>query len=303
MIAITVDALRSVPANWMEGAVALGVNRFRAMRTVGALRKEKLTPAMICDIHRIVTEGTLENPDASGRFQRSDDVRITVRDEQDQLLYGPPPARDLPERMERLCSFANGDTGPGYLPPVLRAITVHFMLGYEHPFEDGNGRTARTLFYWSMLNQGYWLTEFLTVSKILKEAPAKYARSYLYTEQDANDLTYFHIYHLEVIQRAIDQLQAYLTRKMEEARTLQITLAHQPGEFNPRQVAVLNNALNNPNQRYTALSHATSHGVSGETARKDLLYLEQGGFLARIKAGKQHAWVPAANLRERLERQ
>jgi Fic family protein len=63
------------------------------------------------------------------------------------------------------------------------------MLGYEHPFEDGNGRTARALFYWSMLNQGFWLTEFLTVSKILRKAPAKYARSFLYTEQDSNDLT------------------------------------------------------------------------------------------------------------------
>lgn len=35
MVAITVDALRSVPRNWMEGAAALGVNRFRALRTVG----------------------------------------------------------------------------------------------------------------------------------------------------------------------------------------------------------------------------------------------------------------------------
>lgn len=277
------------------------LNNFRAMRTIGSLRKEKLTPGMICEIHRIVTEGTLENPDASGRFQRPDEERITVRDEQDELLYKPPPARDLPERIERLCSFANGDTGPGYLPPVLRAITVHFMLGYEHPFEDGNGRTARTLFYWSMLNQGYWLTEFLTVSKILKESPTKYARSYLYTEQDTNDLTYFHIYHLKVIQRAIDQLQSYLTKKMQEVRTLQTTLARQPGEFNHRQMAILNNAVNHPNQRYTAVSHATSHGVSGETARKDLLYLEQRGLLSRAKAGKQHAWVPAPNLLERLD--
>ncbi|HWA52699.1 MAG TPA: ABC transporter permease subunit, partial [Solirubrobacterales bacterium] len=35
MIAIVTDALRSVPRGWTEGAVALGVNRFRALRTVG----------------------------------------------------------------------------------------------------------------------------------------------------------------------------------------------------------------------------------------------------------------------------
>ncbi len=35
MVAITSDALRSVPRNWTEGAAALGVNRWRALRTVG----------------------------------------------------------------------------------------------------------------------------------------------------------------------------------------------------------------------------------------------------------------------------
>jgi ABC-type phosphate transport system permease subunit len=35
MVAISVDALRSVPRNWTEGAAALGVNRWRALRTVG----------------------------------------------------------------------------------------------------------------------------------------------------------------------------------------------------------------------------------------------------------------------------
>ncbi len=34
MIAIIVDALRAVPASWTDGAVALGVNRFRALWTV-----------------------------------------------------------------------------------------------------------------------------------------------------------------------------------------------------------------------------------------------------------------------------
>lgn len=277
------------------------VNNYAAMKRVGELRNEALTPEIICEIQRIVTDGTLENPDASGRFQLAAEERIRVRDEQDRILHTPPPAADLPERMERLCVFANGSTGPGYLSPVLRAITLHFMLGYEHPFEDGNGRTARALFYWSMLNQGFWLTEFLTVSKILKKAPAKYARSFLYTEQDSNDLTYFHIYHLDVLQRAVAELQRYLTGKMREVRDFQRSLATLPGEFNHRQLALLENAVKNTGQSYTAVSHATSHGVSGETARKDLTHLEERGLLGRTKIGKRFSWVPADNLVERLK--
>ena len=68
--------------------------------------------------------------------------------------------------------------------PVLRATlpAIHFMVGYDHYFEDGNGRTARAFFYWSMLRQGYWLAEFLSISRVLRAAPARYARSFLLTE-------------------------------------------------------------------------------------------------------------------------
>ena len=44
MIAITVDALRSVPRSWTEGALALGVNRWRVMWTI-ALRAAR--PAIV----------------------------------------------------------------------------------------------------------------------------------------------------------------------------------------------------------------------------------------------------------------
>lgn len=278
------------------------LNNYNAMRRVGGLSSKPLTPDIICEIHRIVTDGTLENPDASGRFQLPGEERVLVLDERDRLLHRPPPAELLPKRIEQLCAFANGETGQGYLPPVLRAITIHFMLGYEHPFEDGNGRTARILFYWSMLNQGFWLTEFLTVSKILRKAPSQYARSFLHTEQDSNDLTYFHLYHLGIIKRAIVELQEYLKIKMQEVRDLQRSLAMLPGEFNHRQLALLDNAVKDPRQRYTALSHATSHGVSDETGRKDLLQLEERGLLERVKMGKRFSWVAVGGLMERLKR-
>ncbi len=65
---------------------------------------------------------------------------------------------------------------------------------------DGDGRTARALFYWSMLRQGYWLFEFISISDTLRKAPATYARAFLYTESDENDLTYF-LVHQAVVAR------------------------------------------------------------------------------------------------------
>src|ERR1700735_5625366 len=95
------------------------------------------------------------------------------------------------------------------------------MIGHDHPFVDGNGRTARAMFYWSMLRHGYWLAEFISITQIVLKAPAQYARAFLYTEPDESDLTYFILYHLKVIMRALTSLHDYIARKTAEIRALE----------------------------------------------------------------------------------
>lgn len=277
------------------------INNFRAMEFIGEHRNERLTPELICEVQRIVTEGTLDNQAAAGRFQQPGEERVKVWDNYGNVIYQPPPAEMIAVRIEDLCRFANAAQTKSYLPGVLKAIALHFMIGYEHPFEDGNGRTARLIFYWSMLNQGYWLTEYISVSRILHAAPAKYARSFLYTETDEYDLTYFFIYHLSVLHRAIDELHAYLARKMEEVRDLRDRLRHDSAQFNSRQLALLHHALKKPSATYSVQSHLVSHGVSAETARKDLVQLEASGLLDRRQLGKKSVYKPASDIAERIK--
>ncbi|GAA1870835.1 Fic family protein [Asanoa iriomotensis] len=277
------------------------LNNFRAMQRIGEVRNEPLTVDLIREIHRIVTEKTLDNPDAAGRFQLSSEDRVQVLDDQGEVLHTPPPAEQLPERMERLCDFANARTETAYLPGVLRALVIHFMIGYEHPFEDGNGRTARALFYWSMLNQNYWLTEFLSVSRILKPSQVRYAQSFLHTETDENDLTYFFVHHLGVVHKAIDDLHAYLAHKMAEVREVRATLRQFGDFFNSRQIALLQHALKAPASRYSVQSHKTSHRISTETARSDLLDLTTYGLLIRNRSGKRFVFDPVPDLAEKIK--
>ena len=185
--------------------------------------------------------------------------------------------------------------------PVVRALLLHFGLAYDHPFEDGNGRTARALFYWLMRTQGYWLVEYLSISRILRSAPSKYARSFVLTETDDSDTTYFLLYQLEVLKRAVEELHEYLARKAREVREVEGLIRSADG-YNHRQIALIADAIRNPDRAYTFSSHAVSHGVTHETARLDLRHLHNERLLRRRRVGRQYVFFPADGLPERLRK-
>jgi Fic family protein len=275
------------------------LNNYYAMDFVRQNQREQITPELIRELHTLVTDKTLDDPTAAGRLQLPGEKRVQVISPEGEVLHTPPPADQLPERMEALCKFANGEEQEGFLHPVIRAVIVHFWLAYDHPFSDGNGRTARALFYWSMLRDGYWLAEFLTISRILTNAPSQYARSFMYTETDAGDTTYFILYNLRVIIRAIQELHEYLQRKMAEVKKIERLIKNKT-EFNRRQLDLLGHALRNPGAMYTVESHRSSHNVTKQTARTDLQKLEQRELLARGVLGKAYYYVSPEDLPERL---
>jgi Fic family protein len=183
----------------------------------------------------------------------------------------------------------------------VRAIILHFWLACDHPFVDGNGRTARALFYWGMLRSGYWLFEFISISSILKTAPAKYGLSFLHSETDDNDLTYFIVAQTQVMRRAIERLHEYIDRKTAEVRALE---AHVRALdlFNHRQAELIRHALKHPYQEYTIASHGKSHNVVYQTARTDLLDLKERGVLELKKRGKKMVFTVPRELAERLRK-
>lgn len=276
------------------------LNNYFAMQRAEELASsgEPLTIDHVLELHRVVTDGTLAESEA-GRFQQPGDVRVAIYWDDDRLLHRPPPAEELPARMEQLCGFANGDTGEGFLHPVVQAVLVHFWIGYDHPFADGNGRTARALFYWSMLRSGYWLAEYISISSILRKAPAKYARSYLYTETDSNDVTYFIVYQLDVIRRAIRSLRRYLTRKSDEIAQLERAMRGVAG-LNHRQLAILSNALRDPDTYFTFVGQKRLHRVAYQSARTDLLGLETLGLLKKVQVGRTFEFWPVDGLEGRI---
>jgi Fic family protein len=287
------------PANRSERMIA---NNYRALQFMREAMGDTLTQDSILELHRIVTEGTLDDPSAAGRLQQPGEPRVAVFDRDGgNRIHVPPPAEQLPERMRLLCDFANAkDDGERFVHPVLRAILLHFWLAYDHPFEDGNGRTARILFFWLMRVRGYWLAEYLPISRLIRDAPARYAKAFMETETDGGDTTYFLIHQLDLIERAIDDLHLYLQRKTAEVRDVE-RLLQGTDYLNGRQLALLTDAVRDADASYSFDSHAISHRVSHETARSDLRGLVDRGLLVQRRKGRRHLFEPAPDLPKRLK--
>lgn len=279
------------------------VNNFLTMRSISELVRQPLTPDTILELHSLLTRDTLDDPTAAGRLRRADEHIDVVDHRNQRVLHTPPHADELPERLERLCQFANNLDAEPFVPPIIRAILLHFALAYDHPFVDGNGRVARALFYWSALSQGYWLLEFVSISSILKKAPGQYARAYLFTETDESDVTYFLIHQLHTILAAMDGLYAYLQRKANELKATESMLRsseHLRGHLNHRQLALIRHAVRHPGASYTIEGHRQSHNVVYQTARADLLLLAEMGILDQRKVGRSFVFYVPTDIENRL---
>ena len=290
---------RRPPRDRSEQMIA---NNYQAMEFIRDIGDEELTPGLVLELQRTLTRDTLDNVEAVGNWRSSDDVHVSDNPDS-TVLHVPPPCREIPRRIESICKFANASGTREFLHPVIRATILHFLLAYDHPFEDGNGRTARALFYWSMLRQRYGTMEFVSISRILKNAPAQYMRSYLYTETDDNDVTYFILHQLRTIRRAIDDLLEYLRTKARERRDLERLVTRSDAlrrNLNHRQIAALNRALKDSDAVFTIASHRNAHNVTYDTARTDLLKLDEQGLLTKSKQGRAFVFFVPDDLHDRL---
>jgi Fic family protein len=274
------------------------LNNYRTMQHILDVKDQEMSRDLILEVHRMVTDGTLDDPTGAGRFRREDEG-VVVGDDLGEVFHIPPAASQLDRRWEALCAFANGATPDGFVHPMVRSMILHFWLAYDHPFVDGNGRTARALFYWSMLRHGYWLFEFVAISRVILSGPVKYGRAFLYTETDNNDLTYFLLYHAEVIRRAIDDLHAYIERDMQRLASAERDLQGLT-VLNHRQRDLIGHALRHPGHHYTIDYHRNSHNVVYETARTDLMDLVERGLMVKRKIGKTWHFTPAPEMEAKL---
>lgn len=274
------------------------INNFRVMERLRDWKDLPLSMNLLLEMQKTVVEGASDDADIGGRL-RTDADNIIIGSA-DEVIFTPPKEAFFRRELKRFFAYANDALeSDEFIHAVVKASVLHFWLAYLHPFVDGNGRTARAIFYWYMLRKKYWLFEYLSVSREIKSARAQYDRAFLHTEEDDNDLTYVVLFMTQSIIRAMDRFFTTLKdRAHEEEKATRLSVT--TGQFNVRQGTLLQYFLARPNELIEVERHRNRHGVAYETARSDLFGLVDAGALRKLKRGNKFLFSPNMPVIRRL---
>ena len=262
------------------------VNNYATIKQLVEEKGQVLDLNMLLDIHRSITTNTLDNPEDEGRLRQTDDIYV-IDAITGSVAHTPPSHTEIEELLHDLFAFASDKDESNFIHPIIKGIILHFMLAWIHPFVDGNGRTARSLVYWYMLKKDYWMTEYLSISRVIYKNKKRYERMFLYTEADHMNMTYFILHNLQVMKKAYEDLKTYLSMKMEERNSV-LQYCDIEG-INERQMQILKIINDTPSLVLTSLEVSNRFGVSDKTARTDLKVLTELGYLKRIAINKKQS--------------
>lgn len=275
-------------------------NNYQTIQFIIAHKNEPLTEDLLLHVHRLMTENTMQSPEDAGRFRTNNDV-VVENGITHETVHTPPSYEEIPQFIKDLCLFFNQNDDKQFIHPIIRGIIIHFMISYIHPFADGNGRTARAMFYWYMLRKGYWLTEYLSISRVIAKSKKSYEKAFLYAEADQMDIGYFVAYNLRVLEQSFQQLQNYIKRKQSEKNDALILM--QIGDINERQAQIIKHFDTSPNAMLTIKDIQTKFMISPTTAKADVTGLVKRGILAEIALNKiKRGYIKGGNFNDALSK-
>ncbi|TYA70029.1 Fic family protein [Seonamhaeicola marinus] len=259
------------------------LNNYKTIQYISEHQDNDISIDKLYEIHRLVTENTLDD-DNVGVFRNNNEVHV-INELTGEIVHTPPNYEEINDLMVSFCEFFNNNPKEDFIHPIVKGSILHFLIGYIHPFVDGNGRTARAIFYWYLLKNGYWLTEYLSISRIIMKTKVQYEKAYIYSEIDDMDITYFIHYQVKVLMRAFEELKTYVAKKKKAETNLSKYLKLQG--INERQAIILQKIEEDNNRFFTVKEIENTFGITNQTARIDIEELVEKKFLKKVAINKK----------------
>lgn len=272
---------KEIPTNKSEQMIS---NNHEAL--VFALENihKPINEEIILAIYRIVTQNTLDTENQVQKYR--DDAVFIFDPNLSEPIYEGPNYQKVQLLMDSLIDFINREDD---LHPIIKSAIIHFYFVYVHPFFDGNGRTARCIAYMYLIQNGYDAFKFFSLSSLVKEERNKYYKAIKDVEDNESDITYFIMFYNNMILKSVANI---LTRlKKELGKTIILYGITESGIVLSKRQKRAINAFIKKDKEITIAEYAKKYKVVYQTARMDLLRLEEIGVLAKTKVGKKFVYT------------
>ncbi len=210
-----------------------------------------------------------------------------------RTVFRPPPPRDVPRLMSELIEWLRAQRGR--LHPLILAAVAHVEFVKVHPFEDGNGRTARALTRYFMLRGNWGLRGYVSAEEVFgTDIPAYYANlnapgvTYTFAPSDLTEwVCWFLVRFDEQIEACVERTEAFVQLLRDD-----IAFAEQRGKLPSRVGHALGRAI--LSGAVASSGYARAAGISTPTAVADLNRLVDRGLLRRVGSARatQYERIP-----------
>ncbi len=265
------------------------LNNYKALEYIFKNQEKQLNDEFILFLHKMITNGTLEDVDDEGIF-RDDGVDITTVTQ--KIIFRPTSNIDKMTKMfNQLCIFVNSknsDYENNYIEQIYKIISFHFLYGYIHPHFDGNGRTIRVLFTHLLGKNGFDMFYYISLSEIIhlsEKRKKEYEKAFIAVEENSLDLTYFIYYILDVMLEALQLLDERVFLYFRESIILD-KVKESKIKLTNRQEGILKTiARNKTAYAMTSKEISKKFKLSSQTILKDIKFLIDFKFLRKKRTG------------------
>ena len=200
----------------------------------------------------------------------------------ERIHYEAPPATQVPTEMERFLDWFNGDDGPD---SVMKSGLAHLWFVTIHPFDDGNGRIARTIADLALAKAERTGQRFYSMSSQIMRERDVYYQMLEKTQRGDIDVTRWLSWFVGCYTRAIQRAETMIADVLIKAEFWQ-SFAHEP--LSERQKKVLNRFLDGFEGSLTAKKWAALAKCSIDTAQRDINDLLERKLLVKGQGGSKN---------------
>jgi Fic family protein len=215
----------------------------------------------------------------AGKYRTGEMQVVSGAMGQEEVLYESVEAKNVKPEMDKFIQWINKKSA---IDPVLKSAIAHLWFVTIHPFDDGNGRIARTISDMLLPRSDGSSQRFYSMSNQILKERKKYYSALEKTQHSNSDIALWLNWFLNCLKNSLLNTEVILKSVFRKADFWE---RHKNTPISDRQRFIINTLLDNFYGKLTSSKWAKMTKISSDTALRDIKDLIEKGILRQDEAG------------------